>query len=146
MRRLASPEENRLRITGLAAPLQTMLLAALPKVAAAFSAAAEPQAPIAPPPAPLGQPVSVEMLVALAAAESPIDRRRRVSAQADRGLRALERLDVETAAGLPAVERLQEVAALTDTLGEAQDPALAGLLQEIELRMRVELAKHDIIA
>lgn len=135
-----------MRITGLAAPLQTMLLAALPKVGAAFTAAAEPQTPMAPPAAPLGQPVSVEMLVALAASESPIDRRRRVATQADRGLRALERLDAEMLAGLPAVERLQELAALGPSLGEPQDPALATLLQEIELRMRVELAKHDIIA
>ena len=133
-----------MRITGLAAPLQTLLLASLPK-AAAF-AAAKPPVQDAAPATPLAQPVSVEMLVTLAAAESPIDRRRRAANQADRGLHALERLDAEQAAGLPAIERLREVAAWSETLETPQDPALAALLQEIELRVRVELAKHDIIA
>lgn len=133
-----------MRITGLSAPVQNILLAALPKVAA-FVVADAP-VPNGPTAAAVGQPVSVEMLVALAATESPIDRRRRAATTADRGLRALERLDTQMLAGLPAVERLQELAALTSTLDAPSDPALADLLQEIELRMRVELAKHDILA
>ncbi|EIZ78715.1 hypothetical protein WSK_2763 [Novosphingobium sp. Rr 2-17] len=133
-----------MRITGLTASLQNLLLATQPKVAA--FAVAEPRVQDAAPVTPLAQPVSVEMLVTLAATELPIDRRRRAANQADRGLRALERLDAEQAAGLPAVERLQEVAAWSETLETPQDPVLAALLQEIELRVRVELAKHNIIA
>lgn len=133
-----------MRITGLASPIQNMLLAALPKVAE--FAAAEPPVQSASPAAAPAQPVSVEMLVALAASESPVDRRRRVAARADQALGALERLNAELLAGLPAVERLHEIAALAPTVAEQADPALAALFSEIELRMRVELAKHDIIA
>lgn len=133
-----------MRITGLSAPLQNMLLAALPKVAG-FAVTDPPVLP-SPPASPVGQPVSVEMLVTLAASEPAIDRRRRIAVVADRGLRALERLNEELLAGLPAVERLQEVAAWSGALGDPQDPALGEILKEIELRVRVELAKHDITA
>ncbi len=133
-----------MRITGLSAPVQNMLLAALPKVAE--FAVTDPPVQQSPPPATIGQPVSVEMMVTLAASEPAIDRRRRIAIVADRGLRALERLNEELLAGLPAVERLQEVAAWTGTLDDPQDPALGEILREIELRVRVELAKHDITA
>lgn len=134
-----------LRITGPVTPIQNLLLAALPK-AAAFTAA-EPSVPSTVPATTVPpQPVSVEMLVALAASETPVERRRRVAAQADRGLDALERLNAELMAGLPAVERLHEIAAMSQTMAGPADPALTTLLNDIELRMRVELAKHDIIA
>lgn len=136
---------KRLRITGLAAPLQTLLLSALPK-AAAFSVT-EPPAAMASPAAPIGQPVSVEMLVALAASESPVDRRRRGAAQADRAITALERFNAELLAGVPAVERLRDVADwLQSEQHEQDDAALASLFNDIELRMRVELAKYDVSA
>ncbi len=91
------------------------------------------------------QPVSVEMLVALAASDGPIEQRRRIAAHADRGLRALESLNAAMLAGLPPVEKLQEIAAWTASREEAHDPAIAVLLQELELRMKVELAKHNIV-
>ncbi len=134
-----------MRITGLVAPLQNLLLAALPK-ASAFTVADTPMM-AAPPAAPLGQPVSVEMLVALANSESPIDRRRRSIAHASGALGALERLNTEMLAGLAAPERLREIAAWADaTRNGPEDTALASLFRDIELRMRVELAKHDITA
>jgi hypothetical protein len=132
-----------LRITGLANPLQAALLAALPKVAK--FAVTEPVVQPAPPATPVGQPVSVEMLVTLAQSESPIDRRRRVATRADESLRALERLS-HALPGVPVVEQLKEIAATMAQLDTPQDPALAGLIKDIELRMRVELAKHDIVA
>lgn len=134
-----------MRITGHVAPLQNLLLAAMPK-AGAFAVADQPVA-TSPPAAPLGQPVSVEMLVALANAESPIDRRRRSIAQASGALGALERLNTELLAGLAAPERLREIAAWAEaTRHGPEDAALASLFRDIELRMRVELAKHDISA
>ncbi|MEG3144351.1 flagellar assembly protein FliX [Sphingomonas sp. RT2P30] len=133
-----------MRITGLSAPVQNMLLAALPKVAE--FAVSDPPVLQPPPPSPPAQPVSVEMLVTLAASEPAIDRRRRIAIVADRGLTALERLNEELLAGLPAVERLQEIAAWTGTVSDPEDPVMGAILKEIELRMRVELAKHDIIA
>lgn len=132
-----------MRITGVTAPLQNMLLSALPKVAQF----AVPEAPAAqaPPMASATQPVSVEMMVALAASEPAIDRRRRVAAAADRGLAALERLDAELLAGIPAVDSLREIAAWSASLDEADDVELRELLKDIELRVRVELAKHDVV-
>lgn len=134
-----------MRITGLAAPLQNVLLAALPKVAA-FSVT-EPPVATTPPSAPIGQPVSVEMLVALAASGSPVDRRRRGAAQADRAITALERFNAELLAGVPAVEQLRDAADwLQSAQAEQDDAALVSLFKDIELRMRVELAKFDISA
>ncbi len=133
-----------MRVTGIALPIQNLLLEALPK-AVAFTAAEKPQQ-IARPTTVPGQPVSVEMLVALSASESQIDRRRRVAARAEQALDLLGQLNSELLAGLPTAERLNEVAALSQNMAEPADPALANLFKEIELRMRVELAKHDIIA
>jgi len=134
-----------LRITGPTTPIQNMLLAALPKVTE-FTTAEAPAPMAAPAPTAPPQPVSVEMLVALAASESPVDRRRRQVASADGALTSLERLNAALMAGLPTVERLQEVAAWTQSLDTPPDPALASLFNDIELRLRVELAKHDIVA
>jgi hypothetical protein len=49
-------------------------------------------------------------------------------------------------AGLPAVESLHEIAAWSEALGEPEDAELRELFKDIELRIRVELAKHDIMA
>jgi Class II flagellar assembly regulator len=134
-----------LRITGPTTPIQNMLLAALPKVTE-FTAAEAPVPMAAPAPTAPPQPVSVEMLVALAASESPVDRRRRQVASADGALATLERLNAELLAGVHTVERLKEVAAWTHDLDAPPDPALVSLYNDIELRLRVELAKHDIVA
>jgi hypothetical protein len=83
------------------------------------------------------------MLVALSA-EAPAERRRRAIIQAERGLDALERLREELAAGIPSPERLRELAAWSSGFEMPDDPELAELARDIELRVRVELAKHDI--
>ncbi|MET3824933.1 MULTISPECIES: flagellar assembly protein FliX [Sphingomonas] len=132
-----------MRITGLSPPIQTLLLTALPKVAQFATAEAAVLPPT--PAAAAAQPVSVEMLVTLATVEPSIDRRRRVSVDADRGLRALERLEAALAAGLPAVEPLQEVAAWSAEQRAPEDPQLAGIVRDLELRVRIELAKHEFI-
>ena len=132
-----------MRITANPALVANLLLTALPKVAE--FAMAEKAPVITPPATPVAQPVSVEMLVTLATVEPTIDRRRRIAADADRGLRALERLDRALAAGLPPVERLEEVAAWSAGPHEPQDPELAAIFNEIELRVRIELAKHEFI-
>jgi len=132
-----------LRITGLAPPIQKLLLTALPKVTA--FAVAETSTPPTAPAAQGAQPVSVQMLVTLATIEPAIDRRRRIAADADRGLRALERLEATLSAGLPPLERLREVAAWSAEQRTPQDPELAAIFQDIELRVRIELAKHDFV-
>lgn len=132
-----------MRITGPTDPrlaaVQRMALAALPK---AVTSAVEAVAP-APAPAPLVQSqTSVAMLVAIAATDPEV-RRRRVVADAARGLTALGRLHDELRIGGPAVAPLREIAAWMDNHAVPGDPDGAALLGEVELRVLVELAKAE---
>ena len=139
-----------MRIAGLPPAMSQGLLAALAKVGDEFAVAPagadKAAAAILPahvPPA--TQPAtSVQMLVALAAAEPVVERRRKMAAAADRGLSLLERLHAELVAGAPAPERLQELVEWSESLETPQDPQLASLAREIEVRVRVELAKHEL--
>lgn len=103
-----------------------------PDQAATRSAGAGPAQPV----------TSVDMLVALAAVDDGAERRRRHAAEAERGLDALEALDAELAAGGASEARLEEIATWAAGLSTPDDPALARLQKEIELRALVELAKH----
>lgn len=85
---------------------------------------------------------SVEMLVALAAVDDAAERRRKLAAQAERGLEGLEALHRDLLAGNPTAERLEEIATWARDLGVPDDPEVAAILKEIELRALVELAKH----
>jgi hypothetical protein len=90
---------------------------------------------------------SVAMLVTLAAADPAIDRRRKQAAEAQRGVDALERLHREVLAGTPSVERLREIVEWSQSFEMPGDqPVLASILKDIDLRVRVELAKYDIEA
>lgn len=138
-----------MRIDGLPPVLQQTLLAALPKAAESFrarAAVAEPQA--APAPAPLvpAAATSVQMLVAMAATEPTIERRRRMAEKADQGLTMLERLHAELVAGVTAPERLEELAEWAESFAPPEDPQLAQLAREIEVRVRVEIAKFEMRA
>jgi hypothetical protein len=138
------------RIDGLTPLMARSLLAALPKAVPSFKGPMEEagqgraypvQGPAASHPTP-----SVAMLVTLAAADPAIERRRKEAKQAERGIEALDRLHKELVAGTPAPERLREIAEWSQTFETADDPVLASLLSDIDLRVRVELAKHDIQA
>lgn len=87
---------------------------------------------------------SVAMLVTLAAVDQPQERRRRAIEQANKGLEQLERLRDELATGTPAPERLQALAEWSKGFTMPEDPDLADVARDIELRVRVELAKHDV--
>lgn len=139
-----------MRIAGLSPVLQQVLLAALPKAQETFRAAAgepDPRASAAVPPAfaTATQPAtSVQMLVAMAAAEPVVERRRKMAERADKGLSMLEKLHFELVSGAPSPERLQELAEWSESFEMPDNPQLASLAGEIELRVRVELAKHDL--
>jgi hypothetical protein len=138
-----------MRIDNVAAVLRQALLAATAaKPAAGFPAEAEAVRPV-PPPAtvPIGLPTtSVAMLVAMAANDPVVEQRRKLAAEADRGLSLLERLHRDLATGEPTPERLEEMAAWIAGFTPPDDPALGPVAREIELRVRVELAKHDLRA
>jgi hypothetical protein len=89
---------------------------------------------------------SVQMLVTLSAADPNVERRRKLAQDADRGIEALERLHKELVVGVAAPERLQEIVEWSQNLEAPEDPVLASLVSDIDLRVRVELAKHDVLA
>ena len=139
-----------MRIDNLTPLMARSLLAALPKAAPGFAVADAETAAARPTPmqgAGTNQPVpSVAMLVTLAAADPAIERRRKQAVDAERGLDALDRLHKELATGTPSVERLQEIVEWSENFETSDDPVLAGILSDIELRVRVELAKVDVSA
>lgn len=139
-----------MHISPLSTLLQQQLLSALPKAeAAAFRVlptGAEPPAPAAthhPQPA-LLPATSVQMLVQMAAADPAVERRRKIAENAGRGLALLERLDAETRVRPAAVEPLDALRDWLQSFEAPDDPQLAALMQEIELRVKVELAKHEL--
>lgn len=141
-----------MHISPLSSLLQQQLLTALPKVeAAAFRAmpaGAEPPAPVGnhhPQPALLAA-TSVQMLVQLTAADPEVERRRKMTEKAGRGLALLERLDAETHVRPAAIEPLEALRDWLETFEAPDDPQLAAVMEEIELRVRVELAKHELRA
>lgn len=136
-----------MRIAGLPPVLQQALLATLPKASEAFGASvtqAEAQHPQAMPPAVPNPATSVQMLVALAAAEPVAERRRRIAEHADKGLTMLERLHAELVVGTPSPERLQELVEWSESFEPPEDAEVAIVSREIELRVRVELAKLEM--
>lgn len=138
-----------MRIDNLTPLMARSLLAALPKAAPGFPVAEE-EALARPVPmqgAATSQPVpSVAMLVTLAAADPAIERRRKQAIDAERGVDALDKLHKELATGTPSVERLREIVEWSENFEASDDPVLAGILSDIELRVRVELAKLDVSA
>ncbi len=136
-----------MQIAGLPpAMLQALLSAASPKIDRAFTAVegeVVQTPPATMPPAPQSA-TSVQMLVAMAALEAAADRRRKIAEDTDRGLSMLERLHAELAAGMVAPERLQELADWSQNFEMPDDPQLAGLARDIEVRVRVEIAKHEV--
>ena len=88
---------------------------------------------------------SLETLLALQETLSPTERRRRAVRRAGRILDALDDLrlavlDPEALDG-PALRQLQ--AAVREARSETEDPELDGLLEHIEVRAAVEMAKRE---
>ncbi|ALG60230.1 flagellar assembly protein FliX [Citromicrobium bathyomarinum] len=100
-----------------------------------------PQQPAVQPGQPLG---SVQMLVTLAAYDPDRERRRQMAEQGLDGLDELEALQVELATGEVTPERLEQLAEWVAQVEQPADPVLAEIIADIELRVRVELAKFDI--
>lgn len=144
-----------MRIDGLQSALQQVLLSSLaakgerfrPDGGGTSPGALPADAPTPPAVNAVPHPAtSVQMLVTLAAADPIAERRRKAVAQADRGLAQLETLRDELATGLASPERLRALAGWAETFTIPDDPQLAELAREIELRVRVEIAKHDLTA
>ena len=139
-----------MRITGLPPAMQQSLLTALAKAGEDFKVAAQtaeprPGAVLPSTTSQATQPAtSVEMLVALAAAEPPLERRRKIAQATSRGLLLLEQLHAELLAGTLPPERVEELVEWSESFEVPSDPQLAALAREVELRVRVEIAKHEM--
>ena len=145
-----------MRIDGITPLLQSMLADARTRDGFALPAATTPAAaaseapPSTPPPVVPTSATSVQMMVALAAVDPVSERRRKISVDADRGLTLLERLRDDLAHGAAPPERVRELATWVEAFVVPDDPAvppeLAQVARDIEVRVRVELAKLDLNA
>ncbi len=136
-----------MRVEGVSLPVQA-LLGALSRVSGAFRAtdAVAPAIDLPPPPRPLQAATSVQMLVALAATEPPRERRGRAVVAVDRGVSLLERLHAATLAGPVPSALLADLAEWADHFVPPDDPQAAAIARDVEVRVRVELARHERIA
>jgi hypothetical protein len=87
----------------------------------------------------------MDALLALQEAESPLERRRRAVKRAGRLLDALDDVKLAMLGGessAPALQRLAQAA--REQRGQSDDAGLTGVLDEIETRAAVELAKAEM--
>jgi hypothetical protein len=126
---------------------RTLFAALTPTMAkvAPFAAVAEPPSTASIVASVVQPATSVQMLVAMAATVPGGDLRTRAAARADAGLRVLAQLDSDVQNGRSRIESIQAIAAWADTPDVPDDPVIASLLMDIELRVQVELAKHEIL-
>lgn len=92
-----------------------------------------------------GPVVAVDALIALQETGGPLERRRRAVGRAGRILDVLDEVKVALIDGALTVndlERLQR--AIREQRAATDDPKLEGVLDEIETRARVEIAKLEV--
>lgn len=88
---------------------------------------------------------SIDALLALQSVGGPLERRRRAVSRAGRILDVLDEVKISILEGEAtpyALERL--MVALRETRDDTEDTALEGVLDEIETRAAVELAKFEV--
>ena len=85
----------------------------------------------------------VEAILALQSVEDPTAERRRAVQHGNEMLDALEEMKVALLAGSASPQQLDRLAALVASRTETDDPELNAALADIDLRVRVELAKRQ---
>lgn len=132
-----------MQVQGPTSLLQMLLAQEVKRTTAApftREAAAQP----APPQAQVTTPTqSVQMLVTLATAMQEPERRRRAVREAEKALDALEMLQAALIIGVTAPDPVPELENWSQNRTPPEDPELAGILDEIDLRVQVELAKRE---
>ncbi len=93
-------------------------------------------------PAPAAATSGIEALLALQSVDDPLNARRKGVRRGRSLLDVLESIKVDLLIGRVGEGRLNTLMALVTSARERADPELESLLDDIELRARVELAKH----
>ena len=140
-----------MRINPVVQQMQAMLLAAGAADARFRTTGKAPppaaDAPTRQPPPSLSPATAVQLLVAVAASAEPAETRRRHEARPlARGVALLHRFHAAAVGGAAPPALLREMVDWTTTFELPDDPVLASLARDIELRVRVELARHERIA
>ena len=90
---------------------------------------------------PMAQTSGIDALLALQAAEDPLHAKRKAIRRGNALLDTLESIKTDLLIGQVSEGRLNQLMALISSARERHLPGLDGLLDDIELRARVELAK-----
>ncbi len=91
--------------------------------------------------APVVQATGIDALLALQAVEDPLFARKKAIRRGNQLLDALDAIKADLLLGQVSEGRLNQLMALIGQARQRQEPGLDGLLDDIELRARVELAK-----
>lgn len=135
-----------MKVTGPAAPATPTIRRSTATAKAGFAGGAAATSTAAPARA-VGMPgvTSLDALLALQEVDGPLERRRRSVARAGRILDGLDRLKLSLLDGGLSPTALSELAsAVRDGRAATDDPRLEGVLDEIETRAAVELAKAEL--
>jgi len=89
-------------------------------------------------------PAALDALLALQAVEDPLLRKKKLLRRGTQLLDALEEMRVDLLGGRASDGRLNQMMAVLGQVRDRADPRLDALLDDIELRARVELAKRGL--
>jgi len=91
-----------------------------------------------------GAAQDIGSLLALQAVEDPMLKKKKLVRRGKQLLDTLDEIKADLLVGRASEGRLNQLMALISQARERSDPALDGLLDDIELRARVELAKRGL--
>ena len=92
----------------------------------------------------MSAPASIGALLALQSVEDPLLKRRRLVRRGNQLIDALEDLRADLLLGRISEGRLNQLMAVLSQARERAEPGLDVLIDDIELRARVELAKRGL--
>jgi hypothetical protein len=92
----------------------------------------------------LSPPTSLDALLALQAVEDPLLKKKKLVRRGTQLLDTLEDMKTDLLSGRVSESRLNQLMAVLGQVREKADPRLDALLDDIELRARVELAKRGL--
>ncbi len=92
----------------------------------------------------LAPPTSLDALLALQAVEDPLLKKKKLVRRGTQLLDTLEDMKADLLSGRVSESRLNQLMAVLGQVREKADPRLDALLDDIELRARVELAKRGL--